>query len=192
MNKDFISFKNLLIKSASNEISYADLLLTIEWRDKRDEILKRDQYRCTYCGQEATSAYYHTDLRKVMHIRISDEKLHTVETHEGTSNREFLPEIGVSEKPYVLHIHHKHYVINKLPWEYNNRDLITLCNWCHEEIHSNEEMEVYFENGDYHSKLNACPRCQGGGWIPEYVHIQGGICFNCWGSGFEVPVVKIK
>jgi len=29
----------------------------------------------------------------------------------------------------------------------------------------------------------SCFKCNGTGYIPEYHHIQGGICFSCWGSG---------
>jgi len=28
-----------------------------------------------------------------------------------------------------------------------------------------------------------CDRCGGRGHIPVYNHVQGGVCFQCWGSG---------
>jgi DnaJ-class molecular chaperone len=28
-----------------------------------------------------------------------------------------------------------------------------------------------------------CDRCGGRGHIPAYNHVQGGVCFQCWGSG---------
>jgi hypothetical protein len=28
-----------------------------------------------------------------------------------------------------------------------------------------------------------CPRCCGSGDLPQFRHVQGGICFLCWGSG---------
>ena len=34
---------------------YADQLLKQEWKDKRDEILKRDDYRCQWCGTGGSS-----------------------------------------------------------------------------------------------------------------------------------------
>ena len=34
----------------------------------------------------------------------------------------------------------------------------------------------------YHHVCN-CPRCNGTGIIPYYIRINGGDCFNCWGSG---------
>ncbi|GEM_PF-2342355 len=29
----------------------------------------------------------------------------------------------------------------------------------------------------------SCKKCNGTGYIPEYKHIQNGICFSCWGTG---------
>lgn len=31
-----------------------------------------------------------------------------------------------------LHVHHKRYIIGNKPWEYEDKDLITLCDRCHE------------------------------------------------------------
>ena len=28
-----------------------------------------------------------------------------------------------------------------------------------------------------------CPRCNGSGHLPQYQHVQRGICFLCWGKG---------
>lgn len=32
-------------------------------------------------------------------------------------------------------------------------------------------------------ELHSCKRCNGSGYIPEYKHVQDGICFSCWGTG---------
>lgn len=29
-----------------------------------------------------------------------------------------------------------------------------------------------------------CPRCGGGGYFPQYKHVDGGRCFRCNGTGF--------
>lgn len=44
----------------------------------------------------------------------------------------------------TLHVHHKRYVKGRMPWEYDNRDLVTVCENCHdsaEEIRQ-ESIEV--------------------------------------------------
>lgn len=33
-----------------------------------------------------------------------------------------------------LHVHHKRYVYNNKPWEYNLNDYLTLCSGCHESV----------------------------------------------------------
>jgi hypothetical protein len=35
-------------------------------------------------------------------------------------------------------------------------------------------------------KIQSCQRCGGNGYIPEYQHIQNGICFLCWGEGINI------
>jgi hypothetical protein len=32
----------------------------------------------------------------------------------------------------------------------------------------------------------ACCRCGGDGHIPHYSHVEGGLCFRCWGCGVEL------
>lgn len=41
-----------------------------------------------------------------------------------------------------LHVHHKRYIKGNKPWEYENSDLITLCDRCHEFI-TNEKNNLY-------------------------------------------------
>jgi len=35
----------------------------------------------------------------------------------------------------TLHVHHKYYESGKMPWEYSNNCLITICEHCHNSIH---------------------------------------------------------
>ena len=39
--------------------SYSDLLNTEEWRNKRLKIIKRDNYRCVYCGRQHAKLHVH-------------------------------------------------------------------------------------------------------------------------------------
>lgn len=47
-------------------------------------------------------------------------------------------------KDRTLHIHHKVYEKGKKPWEYEDKDLITLCDRCHEYI--TDEKNSLYEN----------------------------------------------
>ena len=34
-----------------------------------------------------------------------------------------------------VHVHHSHYRADRMPWEYRESDLFTLCNACHKKVH---------------------------------------------------------
>ena len=44
-----------------------------------------------------------------------------------------------------------------------------------------DEILSYFDN----NSRNTCYKCGGTGYLPEYNHISGGICFACNGAGEE-------
>lgn len=92
-----------------------------------------------------------------------------------------------ADKKYLLHVHHKIYILNILPWENQNTDYVTVCNWCHLEIHKNDEIKAYrlINNKCVSVKLTPCVRCFGKGRIAQYEHIENGICFRCEGVRFE-------
>lgn len=41
-----------------------------------------------------------------------------------------------------MHVHHNLYVKGRKPWEYDNKDLVTLCDRCHESV-TNDNREMY-------------------------------------------------
>jgi 5-methylcytosine-specific restriction endonuclease McrA len=83
-----------------------------------------------------------------------------------------------------LHIHHKYYIKDKLPWEYNTDALQTLCWSCHEELHKNVKIPIYLNN-EVCGYLTPCLRCFGAGQFPEFNYIQSGVCFRCNGAKYE-------
>lgn len=93
----------------------------------------------------------------------------------------------ISEDQVVMHVHHKYYILNQLPWEYEDEALVTLCNWCHWKLHEQAIVPCYKrEDGKLHAfNLTACSRCCGTGVLPEFAHVQDGVCFRCRGSRFE-------
>ena len=44
---------------SSKYLTYEDLLKTEEWKDKRDTILKRDDYKCRFCGKACNLQVHH-------------------------------------------------------------------------------------------------------------------------------------
>lgn len=83
-----------------------------------------------------------------------------------------------------LHVHHKYYKINTLPWEYDDQALKTYCLDCHEKIHKNQKIKLLDSKGKIITNLTPCKRCHGAGWIPKYSHVENGICFKCYGAKY--------
>jgi hypothetical protein len=40
-----------------------------------------------------------------------------------------------------LHVHHLYYIYNKMPWQYPNNALVTLCGRCHNKWHEQNDLE---------------------------------------------------
>lgn len=62
----------------------------------------------------------------------------------------------------TLHVHHKYYLENHKPWEYDDNVLVTLCENCHKLIHENQDGKTdvcsigelyYYEHSDF---VNYC------------------------------------
>lgn len=171
-----------------SEIPYFELISTMEWFDRRDPIIKRDGNKCTSCGKIPTMGHYDEKSRKIFHLWFGDDKLVYAKDEKGYLRETNLPDVKVAERSYSLHVHHKLYILDRLPWEYLDNELITLCNWCHWEFHKSNIIPVYRNNdGNSLEKLDytPCNRCNGAGWFPEYKHVQSGICFRCEGARYE-------
>ena len=84
----------------------------------------------------------------------------------------------------TLHVHHRYYIEDRCPWEYDDDALITLCSDCHSETHNTETTPLFSETGSVlYSDLPICDRCGGRGELPQYKYYMNGICFKCHGAG---------
>lgn len=167
--KEKATYEELLIKNGLN-IGYGDLLSTFEWCKKRNEIIKRDQKKCKVCKAEETIF-----LERGLHVNI--EVVY--------ENFDIEPILKEADKQIILHVHHTYYILDKLPWEYENSSLVTLCHNCHNDIHRVEEIPVYSTVGDILAKISPCDRCHGTGYLQQYSHVMGGVCFKCNGSKYN-------
>jgi len=200
-NDEKITYSELLKehKYSRNNISYQSLLLTKEWAQKRDKIIKRDKERCTKCLKGTTdfhpfNTFSFSEKNWTGHFWIEDsfglKQYEKYETGEG----ELMDETGfmdyraiiIADKQYYLQVHHKYYIVDKNPWDYNDNDLITLCNWCHWEFHENNTVKVYIERESQlvERAYTLCSRCNGMGNLPQYSHVSGGVCFKCGGQRY--------
>ena len=211
-------------------MTYSELLNSPDWRQKRLEILKRDDCVCQNCNnikiETFIQSYGLLDRRSTNSKRLIYKIFENQETSiaidsfkpynqivknimlylDKTQDNYFVPiaarrlkkgeidsidvDILTNEWIFVnnLHIHHKYYIKDKLPWEYNTDALQTLCWNCHEELHKNVQVPIYLNNEVY-GYLTPCFRCFGAGQFPEFCHIQSGICFRCNGAKYEELIV---
>ncbi|MGI4870063.1 MAG: hypothetical protein ACRYFX_02660 [Janthinobacterium lividum] len=171
----------------AKSIPYSKLLLTVEWRDARNKIVKRDGDICKKCGKGNTvfiqGLYYWIDM-----VEVKD----SIDLKDGWGPMEIVideMETEVADKSYQLEVHHKHYIANKYPWQYPDDALITLCNWCHQEVHNTTSIPYYNHEGEA-LNYTACSRCSGSGSFPEYSHVQSGVCFRCGGARYDELIVE--
>ncbi|WP_346856470.1 hypothetical protein [uncultured Draconibacterium sp.] len=177
-----MKYCELVEKIGRENIAYNDLLQTDEWIMRRNEIVNRDKNQCTKCGSPKTFWYNGGNYFTL-------ERWRKV---KGGSKKILISSSVKTDHPIYLHVHHKYYILERLPWEYGNTELITLCDTCHWELHQEEGVKIYEEKEDGNIELDytLCSKCKGAGVFPEYSHIQSGICFRCNGSRFEELIDK--
>ena len=91
-----------------------------------------------------------------------------------------------------LNVHHTYYIEGRKPWEYDNETLVTLCEDCHKKRHETSDVPLYDSNKRLISNLIICDRCSGSGYLPQYSHVEHGICFKCGGEGVVIKDLKDK
>lgn len=87
-----------------------------------------------------------------------------------------------------LEVHHKRYIQGRLPWDYPDDELVTMCMNCHMDLHNSRDVYVYQEVDGLliRKEEMVCRKCHGAGWFPEYRHRDNGVCYRCWGSGMDI------
>ena len=82
-----------------------------------------------------------------------------------------------------LNIHHTYYIKGHMPWEYGDDALVTLCENCHKRRHEKAPIPIYATDMSLMWLTTICPKCGGSGYLPQYSHVEDGICFKCGGEG---------
>ncbi|KAB2810005.1 hypothetical protein [Phaeocystidibacter luteus] len=176
------TYKELIIETSSP--TYKELLSTQEWQSRRKEIIKRDGNKCSKCETTATSSQYNKNTGKYDHFWFGENEFQEVRHPNGRIEYTNYPKVIFAREMVNLHVHHNYYVEGKLPWEYEDHALITLCNTCHSDLHEEETIPVYSSDGRKIPKLTLCSRCNGAGYLKEFNYHLSGICFECNRSRF--------
>jgi hypothetical protein len=159
--------------------SYSELLNCKEWQDRRRDIKKKNNNFCSICKKSGPHDY---KPRLQGRLTIFVPILYDVEVDQMGMCKHVEIEMSPNSE---LHIHHKYYVLSRLPWEYADEDLLLVCKTCHDEIHSNEQIICYkSEHDKKYFHLTPCHRCDGTGYLPEYHYHENGVCFQCSGAGY--------
>jgi 5-methylcytosine-specific restriction endonuclease McrA len=183
---------------------YRLLLQTQEWQNFRARVTFRDSSACVGCGrkdgQRIEEQIYYEDYDKLIaevDKRNNDFKLLVKEQpqrfmnilmglEEGPMGLERYPPKTRLLETISLEVHHHFYIQGKLPWQYKLQDLTSLCRKCHEKVHRGTKLIFYTDDSKTNPQtVDNCNRCSGTGYIPEYNHVENGICFECGGLGIK-------
>lgn len=178
MKQEFKTLQKSLEENNGNQLTYDELLLTKEWRDFRITVLRRDKHQCQICRAKGNELAWW--LKGAASFNIYTRQYDEVERHYFGGDHE------LSSIHIQLQVHHKYYISNKYPWQYNEDVLLTVCINCHENIHKTEEIPVYTTIDLLEKRpTQKCSKCKGTGYLKEYDYYLKGICFECDGKGYE-------
>lgn len=172
-----MNYKELI--STKDRPSYSELLKCDEWQSKRKEIKIKNHNLCSICKTTGPHEY---KPRLKGNLTYFVPVVYDIE--EDQFGRQKIIEIEMDFNS-ELHVHHKYYVLTRLPWDYADEDLTLVCYNCHKNIHYNEEIICFkneFDKQYFH--LTPCNRCESTGYLIEYHYYQNGVCFQCNGTGY--------
>ena len=118
---------------------------------------------------------------------LSGRIIPVVDTQNGSEHPIPLPITNPTRQKVPLQVHHNYYVHRRLPWEYEDEALVSLCAVCHHRFHEENQVKIFTQKGNELIELNytPCRRCNGLGYFDQFSKVQGGICFRCHGARFE-------
>jgi 5-methylcytosine-specific restriction endonuclease McrA len=171
-------FKSILEKV------YATIITNKQMKTFDYELYRYRKYVTNSDGSHSTYPMailkFDAELTDKYHLSIEDEEISVT-----YKNYVFFVRLNPNLFTYKgLNVHHKYYITGLKPWEYDDDALITLCQECHQKRH-----EIAIPKYRSLSKniidayCHKCKRCGGSGYLPQYNHVQNGICFNCGGEG---------
>ena len=139
-----------------------------------------------YADREAISSKF----GKIIAVRKRVSELPTASVNGSFFNALLTMEVALPLNSFKwvyvqgLHVHHSYYQKGRTPWDYPDEALQTLCWVCHESLHSQITVPYLDEQGNEIGRLTPCGKCAGAGYLPEYKHVQEGICFSCQGARY--------
>ncbi|TMI72079.1 MAG: hypothetical protein E6H09_11155 [Bacteroidetes bacterium] len=203
--KSGLVFSNNIPNGASQTVIHNDRFIIHIW-DMKNNVIKTafldvnsnfstgNSYVCYYQDQASYANVFaikiiennQIELREMWALEIIRRGMKGKVT-DRTFERIYQPidENDIWDMTKGLHVHHRYYKQDLLPWQYPDDALITLCWSCHENLHKNQKVPILDALGNDIGDHTCCRRCHGAGEFPQWKHIEGGLCFNCWGAKYE-------
>ena len=97
-----LPYSELLITKDNSDITYQELLWTEEWKNKREQIIKRDFKRCSKCKLSETGSFAHFDEKTNVYSYITEdgeEDIRYVMDKENKIVEESVPRMIIVNKP---------------------------------------------------------------------------------------------
>ncbi len=121
---------------------------TNEWQEKRSHIIHRDNYSCQICetfnpSEGLVTVFNEQDKDIELHQYNSETSVYSITSQNKGINISLDFGWGTWLITPILQVHHKKYIDGRLPWEYEDDDLITFCNECHNSGHQSIKIPVY-------------------------------------------------
>lgn len=200
MSKSYYEINQSLIGLNTRE-QYEKLLQTNEWYEFRNLIIDLNGgpvcQSCQSVGGPIEESLMNDEEHKKLMAEIADHnrkfskfgrenpEIVKQQLLDGTyTGQKVTPDRFKEIGRVIIQIHHTLYFWNKLPWEYQNKYLKILCQSCHRQEHLHNTIYMYRDESMKERKeIPICSRCDGSGFIPEYKHVQNGMCFDCYGAG---------
>lgn len=115
-----------------------DKYLHPRWQEKRNEILERDNFTCqnVNCSTfDPSKGMVHivnpmTKADEIHWYNNNHQSEYTIDQADCAQYTIVFPYDTYIKMP-VLQVHHKRYIKDHELWEYDNKDLVTVCKKCH-------------------------------------------------------------
>lgn len=176
------------------------------WTEKSKEIKARDNYTCQLCHAFNPSLDGYVILQQGDYETVHDYYWAGDNYYQIHIKSNFSLSIIFRFKPYYhlvmprLNVHHKVYYRNRKIWDYQDDELVTLCERCHHYVHALKNIGIPIVEQDANGKITLVGRTSPKPYNPQIDHTDLStfkpfsiVKENLWGYGLQGDdLIKFK